>query len=147
MPTYRIRVEQTIYWDLTVKAPNEAEAEELALSEAGHKRYDPDGGSHREVVECESDDDAEPAPVSPPPAAPQPSPSLEDLCLAHRYLYYVVGRPVISDFDYDRLERMARAQCISRDSLLSRAGSDREDDYPTAIKELAAALRGPGFGA
>ena len=33
--------------------------------------------------------------------------SLPDQCLVHRYLYYVLFKPVISDQQYDQLESQA----------------------------------------
>lgn len=55
--------------------------------------------------------------------------SIEKLCLAHRYLYYVKNAPVISDYRYDMLESEA-LKAISFDSLLNKPGSDNPKDYP-----------------
>lgn len=55
------------------------------------------------------------------------------LLLAHRYLYYVLGAPVISDQEYDDLER------LYGESL--GVGSDLPSDYPPYIIALARALQ------
>jgi NAD-dependent DNA ligase len=56
---------------------------------------------------------------------------LETEVMAHRYLYYVVCRPVISDRDYDALEARAKA-VVGVDSPVNNPGSDREQDYSDA---------------
>ncbi len=65
--------------------------------------------------------------------------SIELLCLAHRYLYYVKNAPAISDYRYDLLESEA-LKAISHDSLLNKPGSDRAEDYPKEAIELAEKL-------
>ncbi len=65
--------------------------------------------------------------------------SIELLCLAHRYLYYVKMNPVISDQKYDLIEKEA-LKSVSRDSLLHKPGSDLEQDYPKEAIELAEKL-------
>lgn len=58
----------------------------------------------------------------------------EDVILWHRYHYYVVGVPMISDAEYDELERSVTAQwCIGVASL--RIGCDCSGDYPWYIRE------------
>lgn len=52
--------------------------------------------------------------------------------LAHQYLYYVLGRPVISDIEYD--------QFCKQHGLSGHGGSDSAASYPQEIKDLAAAL-------
>lgn len=75
--------------------------------------------------------------------------SLPDKCLVHRYLYYVLGDPIVSDRDYDMMERDAVAELEANVSLpdpdmddldhpLLRPGSDRPTDYPQRIRDLAA---------
>lgn len=65
--------------------------------------------------------------------------SIELLCMAHRYLYYVKCRPVISDHDYDTLEREA-LEFVGQESLIRQPGSDNEKDYPEDAIELAEKL-------
>ncbi len=64
----------------------------------------------------------------------------ELLVLAHRYLYYCLGRPVISDREYDRLERAALTNAAP-ESPLNEPGSDAEGSYGDTVKALAASLR------
>lgn len=65
--------------------------------------------------------------------------SIEKLILAHRYLYYVKNKPVISDRDYDLMEQEAR-RTVMHDSPVNKPGSDREQDYPKSVIELAEKL-------
>ncbi len=65
--------------------------------------------------------------------------SIELLCLAHRYLYYVKCQPVISDYRYDLLESEA-LKAISFESLLNKPGSDNPKDYPPEAIQLAEKL-------
>lgn len=65
--------------------------------------------------------------------------SIEILCLAHRYLYYVKLTPVLSDYRYDLLESEA-LKAISQDSLLNKPGSDNPKDYPDEVIQLAEKL-------
>ena len=65
--------------------------------------------------------------------------SIELLCLAHRYLYYVKCSPILSDYRYDLLESEA-LKAISQDSLLNKPGSDNPKDYPQEAIELAEKL-------
>lgn len=50
---------------------------------------------------------------------------------AHQYLYYVVGRPVLSDYDYDMLCRKLGVE--------GGGGSDLASSYSKEEKELAEA--------
>ena len=63
----------------------------------------------------------------------------ERLLLAHRYLYYVVGHPVLRDTDYDVLERGAMP-VIPDDSPIRRPGSSNPHDYPEIVQKMATAL-------
>ena len=63
----------------------------------------------------------------------------ERLLLAHRYLYYVVGKPVLKDSDYDALERGAMS-IIPDDSPIRRPGSSNPYDYPEVVMKMAEAL-------
>lgn len=60
----------------------------------------------------------------------------EKLLAAHRYLYYVLSRPIISDYEYDMMEKE-----LPEDSLIRLiVGSDWDGDYPEDVKELAERL-------
>lgn len=59
-----------------------------------------------------------------------------DICMAHRYLYYVLCSPIISDREYDMLEKKALNE-IKEDHPLANPGSDREESYSEKIKSLA----------
>ena len=56
-------------------------------------------------------------------------------CMVHRYLYYCMCSPVISDYTYDELEREASKE--DPDGPLSVAGCDYEPAYPQEIKDAA----------
>lgn len=64
------------------------------------------------------------------------SSSIEDLCMAHRYLYYVKGTPAISDFEYDNLEKEA-LKTVPENSPLRNPGSDLESSYSNEQQQLA----------
>jgi hypothetical protein len=55
-----------------------------------------------------------------------------DLLLYHRYRYYVLGRPELSDTQYDDLERRALAQHPGH-PVASVPGSSMGYDYPAYI--------------
>lgn len=61
---------------------------------------------------------------------------IEDQCLVHRLLYYVHSRPVLTDHEYDMLERDATAQA-SDSHAIQRPGSDLLASYPPRLQELA----------
>lgn len=61
---------------------------------------------------------------------------LETYIMAHRYLYYVLGEPVVSDFVYDQLEREARAVCPP-ESPVHGVGSSLAASYTTEQVERA----------
>lgn len=63
----------------------------------------------------------------------------EELLLAYRYLYYVHGISMISDHDYDRLEKIARENA-DMDSPLHLPGSDLPDSYRDSTRALATYL-------
>lgn len=52
--------------------------------------------------------------------------------LVHRYLYYVEAQPIISDFEYDQLEREARA-VLPETSPVHKVGSCLPSSYPEAV--------------
>lgn len=60
----------------------------------------------------------------------------EELVLIHRYLYHVLGEPLITDHAYDVLERKARAIC-PLSSKVHAIGSSLERSYPKEIKAKA----------
>jgi NAD-dependent DNA ligase len=62
--------------------------------------------------------------------------SLEITILAHRYLYYCLARPVISDYTYDMTCKDARTKFPHSQVLLS-MGSDNAADYPIEAIQLA----------
>lgn len=62
--------------------------------------------------------------------------SLPDQCMVHRYLYYVLNRPIISDYAYDQLEKQALVG-IDENHPLNRCGSDSESSYSDEIKLIA----------
>ena len=64
---------------------------------------------------------------------------LADLAMAHRYLYYVLCEPVISDWKYDFLEKDALSTC-SEDHPLRKTGSSLRSSYSAEIIHLAEKL-------
>jgi NAD-dependent DNA ligase len=62
--------------------------------------------------------------------------NLEKIVLAHRYLYYVLNSPVISDEEYDRLEQQV-LPTVSKDSMLHLTCSECEEDYPNEVINYA----------
>ncbi len=50
--------------------------------------------------------------------------TLEELVLAHRHLYYI-GRPVISDREYDVIETLAR-RLLPMDSEVHKSGGESD---------------------
>jgi len=68
----------------------------------------------------------------------------EDRVLAYRYSYYCLSKSLISDYQYDKEEKLA-VKCLPKDSLINKPGSDKKDDYPVHIRALAVYL-GLKFG-
>ena len=64
---------------------------------------------------------------------------LEDQCLVHRILYYVDSNPMITDREYDMLERDATRQAADNHPI-QKPGSDLPESYPTPLRLLAARL-------
>ena len=64
---------------------------------------------------------------------------LEELVLIHRYLYYVMAEPVISDHSYDILEKQARAVC-KETSPVHKVGSSLPSSYSEDTIKKAIAL-------
>ena len=60
----------------------------------------------------------------------------EDEVMAHRYLYYVLSEPVLTDADYDTLERRAREVCPP-ESPVHKVGSSLPSSYTKKQVELA----------
>lgn len=67
------------------------------------------------------------------------NPTLEQFIMALRYRYYVECRPVVSDYSYDIMERLA-VKVLPKDSPVNDVGSNSEDSYSLEIKELASKL-------
>jgi len=64
--------------------------------------------------------------------------SIADKCLVHRYLYYVKAEPVISDFEYDVMERQAlNHKKTAPDHDIREVGSSLESSYTFEIREAA----------
>ena len=57
---------------------------------------------------------------------------IERTVLAHRYLYYVKALPILTDFDYDALEKEAR-KVLPPDSPVHLPGSDLAASYPPIV--------------
>jgi len=62
-----------------------------------------------------------------------------DECLAHRYLYYVLGNPVIDDHIYDIRERRA-IQLVKSGHELRKPGSSLASSYEPHVIKLAERL-------
>lgn len=64
------------------------------------------------------------------------------LLLKHRYLYYVLNDPELSDIDYDKLEKEVEVFEKEHPELKHPKtptcclGSSREEDYPQSIRNL-----------
>jgi hypothetical protein len=73
--------------------------------------------------------------------------SKPDQCLVHRLLYYCLVMPLLTDYEYDMLERDGITE-LGDDQvhLLNFPGSDREDDYPDELVELAYLVAFPELG-
>lgn len=57
--------------------------------------------------------------------------------LAHRYLYYVICHSIISDYEYDILEKSAIENKAAGYERLLKPGSSLAEDYPDFIKKEA----------
>jgi NAD-dependent DNA ligase len=66
---------------------------------------------------------------------------LELMVMAHRYLYYVQALPVLTDFEYDKLEAKAR-RVLPEHSPVHSVGSSLEDSYSQEVVQYAAILFG-----
>lgn len=58
---------------------------------------------------------------------------LEFSVLCHRYAYYVLASPLISDNTYDEIERLAWKKC-TKDHAVWNVGSSNENDYSDDIR-------------
>ncbi len=54
--------------------------------------------------------------------------SIGDVCMVHRYLYYVRNKPIISDYHYDILENEAK-RFENSNHPINLPGSDLEKSY------------------
>lgn len=61
---------------------------------------------------------------------------LEHEVLVHRYLYYVEAAPIVSDFEYDSIERQARSVCPP-ESPVHGVGSSLPSSYPDNVRRDA----------
>lgn len=52
-------------------------------------------------------------------------------CLKHRYRYYVLNKPIITDYEYDLLEKKAILE--DDQNYLNKPGSDLISSYPFFI--------------
>jgi NAD-dependent DNA ligase len=67
-----------------------------------------------------------------------------DKCLVHRFLYYVLSRPIMHDFEYDQLERAASLDMHTpEDHPIQSPGSDLASSYPDEIQVIAYQLLHP----
>jgi NAD-dependent DNA ligase len=62
---------------------------------------------------------------------------IEAEILAHRYLYYVKSTPVITDQEYDFLEKYAEKILPENSIVITKVGSDDENSYSGLVKERA----------
>jgi NAD-dependent DNA ligase len=65
--------------------------------------------------------------------------SIEDQCMVHRFLYYVKSDPIISDYEYDMLERKA-IETAPEDHPIHLPGSSLAKSYDQKIIDVANAL-------
>ena len=61
---------------------------------------------------------------------------IEREIMVHRYCYYVLDAPIISDFEYDVLERQARAE-LPETSPVQGVGSSLHSSYSVDVAEEA----------
>lgn len=54
--------------------------------------------------------------------------SIIDTAMAHRYLYYVLSDPVISDYEYDQVEKHAREEAPAEHPI-QQVGSSLASSY------------------
>lgn len=64
---------------------------------------------------------------------------LADKCLMHRYLYYVLCEPIISDMQYDIMEKKAKETCDA-EHLINKPGSSLKSSYSEDIIKQAKEL-------
>lgn len=67
------------------------------------------------------------------------NPTIEDLVMANRYLYYVEAYPVLEDHIYDVIERQARV-ILPAESPVHGVGSSLPSSYSNDQIKLAAYL-------
>ncbi len=56
-------------------------------------------------------------------------PPPEQIIQAHQYLYYVLAKPVLSDYEYDMF--------CEKHGIAGNGGSDLASSYPVAIRAIA----------
>lgn len=62
--------------------------------------------------------------------------TLEDLVMVHRYLYYVLCSPVLTDAEYDVLQRQADIFCDASSPAVQ-VGSELASSYTPQQKQIA----------
>ena len=64
---------------------------------------------------------------------------LANQCMMHRYLYYVVNRPILTDIEYDMLEKEATKDLakLHPNHAIFKPGSSNDCDYHEFIKQKA----------
>lgn len=65
--------------------------------------------------------------------------NIADQCMVHRYRYYVMNSPVISDFEYDKLEQDALIISHPNHPIYN-PGSDLKESYSEHIIKIANSL-------
>lgn len=68
---------------------------------------------------------------------------LEDKIMVHRYLYYVLCDPIISDYEYDLLDREATT-LLPESSPVHQVGSSLVDSYSERVRSLAEEIKNGG---
>jgi NAD-dependent DNA ligase len=64
------------------------------------------------------------------------NPTLEDVIMAHRYMYYVLADTRLLDHEYDILERQGRS-LLDEASSVHKVGSDLDSSYTQQQKDIA----------
>jgi NAD-dependent DNA ligase len=64
---------------------------------------------------------------------------IEDKCLVHRYIYYVLNTNVVSDYAYDCMEKIAREKADEKHPI-HLVGSSNPDSYSDVVKQIAVQL-------
>lgn len=65
--------------------------------------------------------------------------SIEDKCLVHRFLYYVLCDPIISDYEYDQMELVAKKNAVDS-HMIHKVGSSLVSSYSEEIQQIATVI-------